>query len=59
MQREAKPSWPGLGRLAYESILRRDSPTLLGILLASSVLVILANLVTDLAYRLADPRMRA
>ena len=51
-------SWPGLGRLAYESILRRDSPTLLGILLGSSVMVIVANMLTDLAYRLADPRMR-
>jgi peptide/nickel transport system permease protein len=51
-------SWPGLGRLAYESILRRDSPTLLGILLASASMVILANLVTDAAYRWADPRMR-
>ena len=51
-------SWPGLGRLAYESILRRDSPTLLGILLGSALMVILANLLTDAAYRLADPRMR-
>ena len=51
-------SWPGLGRLAYDSILRRDSPTLLGILLASAVMVIIANLLTDAAYRLADPRMR-
>ena len=51
-------SWPGLGRLAYESILRRDSPTLMGILLGSAVMVIVANLVTDAAYRLADPRMR-
>ncbi len=51
-------SWPGLGRLAYESILRRDSPTLLGILLGSALMVILANLATDAAYRLADPRMR-
>lgn len=51
-------SWPGLGRLAYESILRRDSPTLLGVLLGSSVMVIVANLLTDAAYRLADPRLR-
>jgi peptide/nickel transport system permease protein len=51
-------SWPGLGRLAYESILRRDSPTLLGILLGSAVMVILANILTDAAYRLADPRLR-
>jgi len=52
-------SWPGLGRLAYESILRRDSPTLLGILLCSSAMVIIANLLTDAAYRLADPRIRS
>ena len=50
-------AWPGLGRLAYESILRRDSPTLLGILLFSALVVIAANVVTDLAYRLVDPRI--
>jgi peptide/nickel transport system permease protein len=51
-------AWPGLGRLAYESILRRDSPTMLGILLASALMVIVANLLTDVGYRLVDPRMR-
>ena len=51
-------NWPGLGRLAYESILRRDYPTLLGILLFSAVLVMIANLLTDIAYRRIDPRMR-
>jgi peptide/nickel transport system permease protein len=50
--------WPGLGRLAYDSILRRDSPTLLGILLGSAVMVIAANLIADAAYRFADPRLR-
>ncbi len=50
--------WPGMGRLAYGSILRRDSPTLLGILLFSAVIVIIGNLLTDLAYRLIDPRIR-
>ncbi len=51
-------SWPGLGRLVFDSILRRDYPTLLGILFFSALLVILVNLVTDLVYRLIDPRIR-
>jgi peptide/nickel transport system permease protein len=51
-------SWPGLGTLAFESILGRDYPTLLGVLFFSSVLVIAANLMTDFAYRLIDPRLR-
>lgn len=51
-------NWPGLGRLAYESILRRDYPTLLGILLFSAILVMIANALTDVAYRLIDPRIR-
>ncbi|MCU4162034.1 ABC transporter permease [Acidiphilium sp. AL] len=50
--------WPGLGRLAFDSIIRRDTPTLLGLLLFSAVLVIIANLLTDLAYRRLDPRIR-
>lgn len=52
-------NWPGLGRLAFESILRRDHPTILGILFFSTFIVILANLLTDLSYRLIDPRIRA
>jgi peptide/nickel transport system permease protein len=52
-------TWPGLGTLAFESILGRDYPTLLGVLAFSSMLVIVANLATDLAYRLIDPRLRA
>jgi peptide/nickel transport system permease protein len=51
-------AWPGLGRLAYESILRRDSPTLMGILFFSALMVIVANIVTDLLYRVIDPRLR-
>lgn len=51
-------AWPGLGRLVFESILRRDYPTLLGILIFSTILVIIANIATDLAYRLIDPRIR-
>ena len=51
-------NWPGLGRLAFDSILRRDTPVLLGVLLASSVMVIVANLLTDLMYTVIDPRIR-
>jgi len=51
-------AWPGLGRLVFESILRRDYPTLLGILFFSALLVVIANVLTDLLYRLIDPRIR-
>lgn len=52
-------AWPGLGRLTFEAVLQRDYPVLLGIFLVLSVLVILFNLVTDLLYRLVDPRIGA
>ncbi|KAB2916375.1 MAG: ABC transporter permease [Hyphomicrobiaceae bacterium] len=51
-------NWPGLGRLAFDSVLRRDYPTLLGLLFFSSLLVIVANQITDLCYRLIDPRIK-
>jgi len=51
-------NWPGLGRLAFESVLRRDYPTILGVLVFSSIVVIVMNLLTDLAYRLIDPRIK-
>ena len=51
-------AWPGLGRLAFEAVTRRDTPVLLGVLLLVSVGVIVANLLTDLVYRLVDPRIR-
>ena len=52
-------NWPGLGRLASESVLRRDYPTILGVLLYSSMLVVIMNLVTDYCYRLIDPRIKS
>ena len=52
-------NWPGLGQLAFESILRRDHPTVLGILFFASFMVVVANLLTDLAYRVIDPRIRS
>lgn len=52
-------NWPGLGRLAFDSVLRRDYPTLLGILFFASMLVVIMNQLTDLAYRIIDPRIKA
>lgn len=52
-------AWPGLGTLAFELILRRDTPTLLGILFFSALMVVVMNLVTDFVYRRVDPRIKA
>ena len=52
-------SLPGLGRLAYESVIQRDLNTLLGIVFVSALLVILVNFVTDLLYARLDPRIAA
>ena len=52
-------NWPGLGRLAFESVLRRDYPTILGVLLFSSIVVVVMNLLTDYCYRVIDPRIKA
>ncbi|MFS2051090.1 ABC transporter permease [Variovorax sp. Varisp41] len=51
-------NWPGLGRLAFDSVLRRDYPTILGVLLFSSIVVVVMNQLTDLCYRLIDPRIK-
>ncbi len=51
-------NWPGLGRLAFDSVLRRDYPTLLGLLFFSSLLVVVVNQVTDIVYRYVDPRIK-
>ncbi|MGB0208036.1 MAG: ABC transporter permease [Candidatus Puniceispirillaceae bacterium] len=52
-------SWPGLGTLALQSILARDTPTILGILFFSALVVIIGNLLTDLALRFIDPRINS
>lgn len=51
-------SWPGLGRLALESVLARDYNVLLGILLLSSLMVIVANMLVDLLHAWLDPRIQ-
>ncbi len=50
---------PGLGRLAYESVVQRDLNTLLGIVFVSALLVILVNFAIDLLYLRLDPRIAA
>ena len=50
---------PGIGRLALDAILARDYPVIQGVVLVSSFAVLLLNLVVDLLYGLADPRVRA
>ncbi len=50
--------WPGVGRLLFDSISTRDYPILLGIFVVVALAVIIANLLTDLAYAVLDPRIR-
>ena len=52
-------AWPGIGRLAFDALLARDYQVLLGVFLATSILVVLFNLATDLLYFVIDPRMQA
>jgi peptide/nickel transport system permease protein len=52
-------AWPGLGRLIFEAVIQRDYPVLLGIFLVLSILVIAFNILTDILYRLVDPRIGA
>ncbi|HEY8335111.1 MAG TPA: ABC transporter permease [Tardiphaga sp.] len=50
-------AWPGIGRLMYEALLQRDYNLLLGVFVVCSAMVLIFNLVTDLVYRLVDPRI--
>lgn len=50
--------WPGMGRLAIEAILSRDYPVLMGLTVCTAVMVLLGNLLADVLYGVADPRIR-
>ena len=50
-------SWPGLGLLTFQSILNRDYPVILSLFFIFSVMIIFANLVTDVLYGFLDPRI--
>lgn len=52
-------SWPGMGRLAADAILRRDYPLVAGTAMLAGTMVVLGNVVADLAARAADPRTGA
>lgn len=49
---------PGMGKLFYDAVLMRDFPTIMGILTIGSALTLIGNLLADLAYAWADPRVR-
>lgn len=50
-------AWPGIGRLAFEALLARDYPVLLGVFFCTSAMVVIFNLFTDLLYAMVDPRV--
>lgn len=50
--------WPGIGRLAYEAILARDYPLMQGVVLVSTALFMVANMLVDVAHAWIDPRVR-
>jgi peptide/nickel transport system permease protein len=51
-------TWPGMGRLFLDSLGYRDYPVVMGILVFSAILVLVGNLLADLLYAVADPRIR-
>lgn len=50
---------PGMGQLFYMSVMTRDYPTVMGILTIGAILTLLGNLLADMGYMVADPRIRA
>jgi peptide/nickel transport system permease protein len=51
-------SWPGIGKLTIDATRSFDYPILMGVLLITAILVVLANLLADLAYAFVDPRIK-
>lgn len=49
---------PGMGQLFYMSVMARDYPAVMGILFIGAVLTLVGNLIADVSYALADPRIR-
>lgn len=50
-------AWPGLGRLTFDAIYTRDYPVLMAMFIFVGVVVVIANLLTDIAYAYLDPRI--
>ncbi|QCR40693.1 glutathione ABC transporter permease GsiC [Microbacterium sp. SGAir0570] len=51
-------AWPGLGRLVFEAVAARDYPLIQGAVLLVAVMFIAVNLIVDVLYAIADPRIR-
>jgi len=51
-------SIPGMGRLFYDSVMARDYPVIMGVLVIGAVLTLLGNLLADISYALVDPRIK-
>ena len=51
-------SWPGIGKLTIDATREFDYPVLMGVLLVTSILVVMANLLADIAYGIVDPRIK-
>ena len=49
---------PGMGKLFYDGVMMRDYPLIMGILVMGAVLTLIGNLLADISYALADPRIR-
>jgi peptide/nickel transport system permease protein len=50
--------WPGMGLLAMRAVNARDYPLVLGVILVTACMVLISNLISDLFYAVADPRIR-
>ncbi len=51
-------NWPGMGSLAFDAVAGRDYPVLQSVIMILSTLIVLVNLLVDIAYGLIDPRIR-
>ncbi len=51
-------AWPGMGRLAYQSVLARDYPVIMGTSVFSVFLLLFGNLIADIMYGIVDPRIK-
>jgi peptide/nickel transport system permease protein len=51
-------SWPGMGRLFWDAARGRDYPVLLGVVMITAVLIIVCNIIADLAYGFLDPQVK-
>lgn len=49
---------PGMGKLFYDGVMMRDYPLIMGVLVIGAVLTLVGNLIADISYALADPRIR-